>query len=92
MEFLALASAPLNMQSLFVINFRPSPAPGGDASLLPGESPSWCRPGLTLPSPPPPPPLTLLSEVDVEVAVAYRGEAEVAVDEETEDPRAMPRP
>ena len=40
MEFLALASAPLNMQSLFVINFMASPG-GGDGFLLAGELLSW---------------------------------------------------
>jgi len=88
-EFLALASAPLNMQSLFVINFKASP--GGDGFLLAGELLSWRRPGLTPPSPPPP----LLSELDVEVAaavaaVAYKGEAEVADEDVAEEPSDIP--
>ena len=92
-EFLALASAPLNMQSLFVINFKASPG-GGDGFLLAGELLSWRRPGLTPPSPPPPPP-PLLRELDVEVAaavaaVAYKGEAEVADEDVTEEPSDIP--
>ena len=66
---------------------------------MPGELPSWCRPGLTLPSPPPPPPPPplLLSELDVVeaaavAAVAYKGEAGVADEDETEEPSDIPGP